>query len=366
MSDIAVSVVIGTYNRCELLSRAIAGVLNQSADGIPYELLVVDNNSTDRTRNVVEAFIEGGRTNLRYVFESKQGVSHARNAGVAAARGSIVAFTDDDVRVGPDWIANIKRAFDEHSDADIVGGKVLPNWNELPPSWLTDDHWAPLALVNYGDHTFYSNSEKQRCMLTANMSIRRKVFEEVGGFSPACQRVKDGIGSTEDHEFQLRFWNAGKQALYAPDVVVTADIQSDRLEKAYHRRWHKGHGGFCAMMRLLDVPAPRVTLFGSPAYLYSSIPKLCARWLFAAIKRQESQAFSREVELRFALSYIKKAYELDHAKFAGAIPEELARFTQELLRNKFSPAARMVKRGPPAKTQSLTRTGATSDENTCG
>ena len=150
------SVNICTYNRCRMLREALESVLSQRVhDGGRYEVIVVDNNSTDETRQVVESFIARGHANLRYVFEGRQGLSYARNAAVSAARSPILAFTDDDVRVKPDWVATIKRTLDDHPEVDCVGGKVLPRWTFAPPSWLTREHWAPLALVDYGDQPFY-------------------------------------------------------------------------------------------------------------------------------------------------------------------------------------------------------------------
>src|SRR5262245_39522139 len=121
-----ISAVITTYNRSEMLAEALNAVLNQETGGVCYEVVVVDNNSTDNTRATVEAFIAKGHSNLRYVFEPKQGIAHGRNAGVGAARGDIIAFTDDDVVVTGNWIATIKRAFDENPDVDFIGGKILP------------------------------------------------------------------------------------------------------------------------------------------------------------------------------------------------------------------------------------------------
>ena len=142
---------MSTYNRGDLLGDAVRSILAQRPDTTPpFELIVVDNNSTDHTRSVVEQ-CAAADARVRYVFEPQQGSSPGRNAGISAARASIVAFTDDDVRVEPDWIAAIARAFDECPTADVVGGRVLPIWPSPPPAWLTRDHWMPLALVDYGD-----------------------------------------------------------------------------------------------------------------------------------------------------------------------------------------------------------------------
>src|SRR5688572_14570339 len=140
------SVVMSTYNRGELLGDAIRSLLAQHQTITPpFELIVVDNNSTDKTHEIVEGFARiDGR--VRYLFEPRQGLSHARNAAIRDARAPLIAFTDDDVRAEPDWVSAIVRAFDEHRDAAVIGGRVLPVWPGPPPLWLTRDHWAPLAL----------------------------------------------------------------------------------------------------------------------------------------------------------------------------------------------------------------------------
>ena len=123
------SVIMSTYNRGALLEDAIRSMLAQhAAITPPFELIVVDNNSTDNTREIVLDRFARVDPRVQYLFESQQGLSYARNAGIRAARAPLVAFIDDDVRAQPDWVAAIARAFDEHPDADVVGGRVLPIW----------------------------------------------------------------------------------------------------------------------------------------------------------------------------------------------------------------------------------------------
>lgn len=301
-----VSVVISTYNRSELLASALESVLAQEADGVVYEVIVVDNNSTDRTREVVESFIARGATNLRYVFEGKQGLSHGRNAGIANARAPVIAFTDDDVCAANDWVASIKRAFDQHLEVDCVGGKVLPQWQEPPPAWLTTDHWSPLALVDYGADEFYVSADNRICLVGANTAYRRTVFERLGGFSPDLQRVKDGIGSTEDHDFMRRFWDTGGVGLYVPGSVVTTPVQPERMTKAYHRRWHQGHGFFYALMRSEEMEASRARLFDVPLHLYRQAGTDAGAWLKDSLRGDASHAFRHETRLRFFAGFWQK------------------------------------------------------------
>jgi glycosyltransferase involved in cell wall biosynthesis len=317
-----VTIVISTYNRCGQLRHALESLLDQEADGTRWELLVVDNNSTDQTRATVESFIGRATVPLRYIFERRQGLSFGRNAGIACATAPIIAFTDDDVRPSPDWVRSITRAFEEHPDVDFVGGKVLPRWPGSVPAWLTADHWSPLALVDYGDEPFVAHPGRPSCLVGANLAFRREVFDRVGPFAPRLQRIGDGIGSAEDYDMQMRVWRAGGLGLYAPDMVVTTDVQPERITKAYHRRWYAGHGRFSALMRLKDCTSPEGAvvaertqasrLFGVPSFVYLELIYSVGRWLNAAVRGDESSAFYHENRARHCLYYIRQRYQ-DHA-----------------------------------------------------
>lgn len=296
-----VSVVISTYNRAALLPAALQNVLDlrgEVADTL--ELIVVDNNSSDDTRKVI-ADIQARDPRVRYVFEPQQGSSYGRNAGIRAARAPIVAFTDDDVRTSPDWIEAIVRAFHEHPDAAAVGGRVLPMWSSPPPAWLTREHWAPLALVDYGDRPFVVSADRPVCLVTANAAFRRDVFDAVGGFAPEFQLDSRGIlGSVEDQELQLRVTRAGLPIVYDPRIIVHAEVQPSRLQRVYHRRWHAGHGYFYALLRFEQMDATRTgRLFGVPAHLYRQALEDVIGWTRAKAAGDREAAFRRELRLRF-------------------------------------------------------------------
>jgi glycosyltransferase involved in cell wall biosynthesis len=295
-----VSVILSTYNRGELLAGAVRSVLAQRAAIAPaFELIVVDNNSTDDTREIVKERFAVADGRVRYVFEPQQGLSHARNAGIRAARAPLIAFIDDDVRAQPDWVAAIVRAFDEHPEADVVGGRVLPRWPSAPPVWLTRDHWTPLALVDHGEAPIVVTAEHPICLVGSG-ACRRTVFDVVGFFATDCQRVKDSIGSLEDHEFLLRVLRARRKGLYDPRIIVHAEIQPNRLERAYHRRWHTGHGHFHALLRSEHMEQTRAgTLFGVPAHLYRQALGDLVGWARAKAIGEPGRAFHHEVRLRF-------------------------------------------------------------------
>jgi glycosyltransferase involved in cell wall biosynthesis len=314
-----VSVILCTYNRCNILPNAIESILTQKTDGVRYEVIVVDNNSTDQTRQVIESFIARGQGNLRYVFEGKQGLSHARNAGIENSRAPIIAFFDDDERVAPDWVATIKQSLDEHAEVDFIGGKILPRWTGEPPAWLVSQlHWAPVALTDYGDTPFYSNTENPVCLIGGNLGIRRAAFDLIGLFNPELQRMKGNIGS-EDQELLLRLWWAGRQGMYVPDMMVEADVPIERMEKAYHRMWHTGLGEAWALMRLnelidrngrlLQTPIESEKFYGVPAFVYSELVKTGVDWLKATLKGDKVYAFTKENRVRHLAGYIRVSHQ---------------------------------------------------------
>ena len=337
-----ISVVIGTYNRSGMLVEALESVLDQrSGDGaeVCYEVVVVDNNSTDGTRRLVERYIEMGHTNLSYLFEERQGVSYARNCGVENSKAPIIAFTDDDVRVARDWIANIKRAFDENPRIDFLGGKILPRWGTAPPAWLNKDHWWALSLLDYGDEPFYVNANNPLCLPTANASFRRDLFNRVGQFSP-------DFSGREDHEFLLRLWFEGACGMYVPNVVVIAEVQPERLKRAYHRKWNTTTGRFNSAMRLNDVMGARgsivgeasdaVTLFGVPGFIYRSLVSAVFGLISSTLLGQHAASMRRRNELYYLTGYIQKRYQENSRLRKRSGISEVGSFLKNLMSKKLT------------------------------
>jgi glucosyl-dolichyl phosphate glucuronosyltransferase len=327
-----ISVVLCTHNRCGVLPAALESLLSQETGDVRYEIIVVDNNSTDYTREVVASFLLQSRDiDVRYLFEPTQGISHARNSGIRNARAPLVAFTDDDVRVAPDWLVSIIRTFNEHPEVDCVGGRVLPIWESEPPSWLTPAHWSPIAVLDYDRGPMYLNCENPLCVIGANFAFRREVFDAVGYFSPDFQRVKDSIGSMEDHELQVRIWHAGRQAFYTPDVTVGAWVSAGRMTKAYHRRWHRGHGYFHALLGLPDIEESNYgRLFDVPAHMYRQAAVDAIGWLTASILRQPDRAFAHEIRLQFFRGFFGKRHRDFVLSRKRGTPRELATFIRSV------------------------------------
>lgn len=305
MSKIDISVVVCTYNRAALLEKALRSLFAQNAEPSAFEIVVIDNNSADNTAQVVESLKAESPVPLRYFRESRQGNAYARNAGVEQSAGAIVAYMDDDVSADQDWVHLIREAFAQEPELDFVGGRVLPVWESEPPAWLTVEHWAPLALLDYGPEPLEIEGQTPRGLITANIAIRREVFAEVGGFLTSLQRVKGGIGSMEDHEFLMRMCRAGKRGKYLPDLIMRGWIDPERVTKEYHRRWHTGHGHFYAVMNDPEWERSSFRLFGVPGHLYRETARNALGWLGKVVTGKREAAFVNECQMRFFRGFFR-------------------------------------------------------------
>ncbi|MBV9760466.1 MAG: glycosyltransferase family 2 protein [Acidobacteriaceae bacterium] len=295
-----VSVVLSTYNRCEVLARALERLASQEAAGIEYEVIVVDNNSSDNTRQVAEGFAaRDGR--FRYLFEGRQGLSHARNAGIGAAQAEAIAFTDDDVEAAGDWILQIHKALLRYPEAEFVGGRVLAAGDTSFPAWA-HAKMGPFALQDLGDKPVMVNRSHRRCLIGACLAIRARSFSKAGLFSTATQRVEDGVGSTEDADWEAQVWNRGGHGMYVPDIVVHSPLSKERLIKAYHRRWHLGHGKFNARGRRPELETARRWL-DVPAFMYRQAVESAIHFAMLAARGRRAEAFERENALLFCMGY---------------------------------------------------------------
>ena len=300
----AISVVLCTWNRATLLEGALAALVRQN-DPPDHEIVVVDNVSPDDTRHVIELYA-AAHPEIRYVRERAAGLSHARNTGMASTTGSMVAFTDDDVRVPPEWLRVIATTSARHPDAAFFGGPVLPEWPASVPAWLTDDRWNALGAQSYGSQAFKVGDSRPVCLIGANLIVRRPALNHIGPFNPAVQRVHDGIGSTEDDEYQRRLWAAGAHGVYEPMLHVGAVISADRLTKRYHRRWQFGHGRHIARMQVPEMEDARLRILGIPSHLVRQAGVDAVHAVSSRLRRNTAAAFDAELRIWFTAGFIRE------------------------------------------------------------
>lgn len=282
---IDISIIICTYNRSECLSKMLGDfdklVVPQD---LSWEALIVDNNSTDQTKNVVDNFVIKHPEIIKYVFEVRQGKTFALNTGIEASRGQILVFTDDDVQLDPYWLLNLKRVFDEYECAG-VGGRIVATWTCEKPEWLHTDGPYRLfdAIIQFdrGDRI----CELHDLPFGANMAFRRGMFEKYGLFRLDLGPRPGSKVYYEDSEFALRVKNGGEKLMYAPDAVVYHPVEETRTTKQYFQSYYFGYGG--AMARINDYPQGAILYFGIPRYFFRLLIMATIRWLvtFNAQKR---------------------------------------------------------------------------------
>ncbi|HEX6047376.1 MAG TPA: glycosyltransferase [Pyrinomonadaceae bacterium] len=314
------SVIIATYNRAEELVKTIESLKGLETTE-PWEVIIVDNNSSDNTREVVEG-VKSFPVPLRYLMEREQGRSAALNAGIKAAQGEVLAITDDDVRVDPNWLTNAERALNEF-DCDYVGGKALPIWSGRLPNWMPNrggKHWGVIALLDYGPKPVEFG---EQVPLGVNMVFRREAFERAGLWDNSIGRKAGTLLGQEVREWAQRARAAGLRGFYSPDLVVHHVIPEDRLTKRYFRRWFYWHGISRAILyqnNRLDMESPERTaldfstiphIAGVPRYLY----RTCLTKFVSALARRDAIArFEDELWIWFFAGIVSQRWKDSHKK----------------------------------------------------
>lgn len=245
-----VSVVICTRNRSTDLANAIRSVVEQAPDTPPYEIVVVDNGSTDETRQIVAAFEGAGR--VRYVYEPEPGLCHARNAGWRSARGEYIAYLDDDAVACATWVAHVVEGFDMAPEVGVVGGRVDPVWQASRPAWLGDQAALGLTIVNWSDTPKILADLQSEWLVGANMAVRADLLKQAGGFRAELDRVGAQMLSSGDVFLLKEVVRCGFQCLYHPGMAVTHIVTPGRLTKRWFRRRYFWQGVSDAVMELLE------------------------------------------------------------------------------------------------------------------
>ncbi len=317
-----ISVLVCTFNRCSDLRAALESALTQETGGaFTFEVVVVDNNSTDDTRRVVEDLAQG-HAPLRYVLEPEQGVCHARTRGLSEIRGSIYTVTDDDLVLPQGWLRTVWEVFQSHPEVSVVGGKVLPLWRRDPPAWLTPEHWSPLALLDSGDTEFIAGPERPVCLLAG--AYRIADVRAVGGYRPGLGASGARIGGVDDADLFSRLWESGYRGLYTPRLAVHHKVEAERVTKAYHRRWHTGHGRFIARMREGGFERAAAHPMGVPTHVYRQAAEDAIGWLRHQARGDSDAAFLFELRLRFFAGFFaERRSEATAGRLNGSAEAEL-------------------------------------------
>ena len=230
----AFSVVICTHNRAGYLAEAIRSVQEQTLRPDRYEVIVVDNVSTDGTRQIVEALSATSRAPVRYLYEERLGSSAARNAGIAQAKGDLLAFMDDDAVATPGWLARLANVFEEDEGIVCVGGGIELLWDVPRPGWY------PPRFEGYlgGTRRFGAvqrDLAADEFLPSGNLAVRRQAVMQLGDggwFDPALGHQGSRLGAHEDYWFSYQVRRYGR-LVYAPGALVRHHVPPERATRRY-------------------------------------------------------------------------------------------------------------------------------------
>lgn len=235
-----ITVILCTYNRCLHLSNVLESIAaSVLAESVEWEVLIVDNNSNDQTPEVAKEIAVRYPGRFRYIFEPRQGKSHALNTGIRESRGDVLAFVDDDVTVEATWLHNLTHALENREWAGS-GGRTLLAERFSPPPWLALSGPHGLggvlaAMFDLGDVP----CELDQAPYGANMAYLKEMFEKYGPFrtdmGPSADRSIPR--PNEDTEFGRRLMAAGERLRYESSAIVYHPVPKDRVRKDYFLSW---------------------------------------------------------------------------------------------------------------------------------
>lgn len=284
------SIIVCTYNRAASLADTLAALKQLSSpDTGDWEVLVVDNNSKDDTRSIVEKAVHDW-PRLRYAFQPQQGLSHARNLGIAESRGETLLFTDDDVLPEPDWLVVTLAGLERHG-ADACGGYIAPIWEAPPPAWLTERFYGLLA-VRTDREDDYPILDARQTPFGANMALRRAVLERIGGFDTTRGRVGTNLASGEDGELFERLLKSGGKAVFLGRSRVHHKVEAHRCTKRYLRRWRFQTSRNLAQS--LPVAGNR-RIANIPFYFFPQLLRALGRATLGRLTAPPDEAFFRDL-----------------------------------------------------------------------
>lgn len=240
--SVLLSVIICSYNREKYISGALHSLMAQTFRKEAFEVLVVDNNSTDGTESVCREIIAAHpQYNIRYITEKRQGASFARNTGAAQAEGTLLVFMDDDAVAEKDFLTNAAAFHQKQPQVAGFGGRIIPRYIPAEPGWMS--HWVASLVGNFNYAHEVVEFSPGRYPLESNMVVTKDAFDSIGGFSTALPGVQGilRIGG-EGKDFFMRLKAKGHRVFYVPQMVVHHVVEVEKLTPRYMYRVASGIG----------------------------------------------------------------------------------------------------------------------------
>lgn len=227
------SAIIPTHSRARYLEDTIESLCQQRARS-NFEIVVVDNAASSELQASVARWAVGRPFPIRYIPEPRTGLHHARHTGARFARGTILAYLDDDVLVAENWLDELMKPYDD-AEVACVGGRLLPKWEGVQPEWIPTIHHGYFSLLDLGNEP--RSLRYPESVYGCNFSIRKQVLFDLGGFNPDGFADRRMIWYRGDGEIGLlkKVYAAGLKVVYTPEAIVWHRIPASRLTVDYVR-----------------------------------------------------------------------------------------------------------------------------------
>lgn len=236
------SIVICSYNRAKYIGDALDSLYNQTSSLSEFEVLLVDNNSTDGTPGIYKTWREQHPDgNFQYLSEHRQGASFARNTGAIHAKTEWLCFMDDDAVAFPDFVANIIKHTEEKPTIVGFGGKIIPKYIPEKPVWMS--YYVSSLVGNFDYSQVPCAFKKGKYPLESNMIIKKSVFDQIGGFNTTLPGVVGTLRiGGEGKELFYKVIGLGEEIYYDPNIIVYHVVETSKLTKEYLYRVASGIG----------------------------------------------------------------------------------------------------------------------------
>ncbi len=302
MSKPEITGVICTHNRERFLERCITSLYNQTLDQSNYEVIVVDNGSTDGTRAICDEFTR--YSNFRYVHEPILGLSSARNCGWKNASGTYVGYLDDDAWADQTWFEKALWSFNHAKpEPDWVGGPIELEWEVTSPEWITREYWVTLGYVDWGSDPRFLSGPAER-LGGGNSFFPRHLLEEMEGFDTRLGRKKNLLLSGEETQLQHRLQARGGKLFYHPGIKIFHFVAKERTEPSFfYRRYYWGGVTDYIMSRTLQgVSFEHIAQSGQPGSKMSRA--LANGFNSLGLSRAESKTFQGRIYISYVLGQL--------------------------------------------------------------
>jgi len=276
-----ISAVICTHNRANYLRKAIRSLVNQTLPKEEYEILVIDNASTDNTREIILGEFSH-ISNLRYIYENKLGANHARNIGLANSAGKYVAYLDDDAIASDQWLEKILNVLHTcKPTVGCVGGRVELIWESVRPLWLSNELLGWLAMINWTAQPAVLSGTQY--LASVNIAFPKRLLEDMGGFDPRLGRRGSNLLSNDEILIQRQLQSRGYELYYDPSIVVSHHVSASRLNRKWfvRRAFWQGVSDI-KMQQILCPPKSRELLQGAVAHIRKIMKDMCGGHIFPA------------------------------------------------------------------------------------